>query len=227
VVTAVTGGSYGHFRLECRNRGYTWPVHRKLTIALVVVALGAVALSACKEPSPASGTRVLLVGDSIFAASRDNLKNSLTEAGWDPIVQAQAGSAIEDWVSQIPIAIGNAGGSPNIVVVELGTNDCGTVACVDLTPHIDALMRQLAFADAVLWLTVQTDALIPEKPDYVNSEIEAAEHRWSNLFIVDMGGLFEGHDDWRKDGTHPNITGSNEMVELILDALEPFRPEAG
>lgn len=129
-------------------------------------------------------------------------------------------------MGQLPIAIANAGGSPNIVVVELGTNDCGTVACTNLTPHIDALMRQLDFADAVLWLTVQTDALIPEKPDYVNSEIKAAANRWSKLFIVDMGDLFEGHDDWRKDGTHPNITGSNEMVKLILDALEPFRPTA-
>ena len=167
---------------------------------------------------------MLLIGDSIFAASRGNLQNSLREAGWDPTVQAQAGSAIEDWVLQLPIAIANAGGSPNIVVIELGTNDCGTVACVDLTPHIDALMRQLTFADAVLWLTVQTDALIPEKPDYVNSEIKAAADRWSNLFIVDMGSRFEGHDDWRKDGTHPNITGSNQMIQLILDELDPFRP---
>ena len=199
---------------------------RRLTAALVVVALGAVALSGCKEPSPASGNRVLLVGDSIFAASRDNLQNSLRDEGWDSIVQAQAGTAIQDWVPVIQDAVETAG-SPNIVVIELGTNDCGTVACVDLTPHIDALMRQLAFADAVLWLNVQTDALIPDDPGYVNSEIEAAEHRFPNLFIVDMGGLFEGHDDWRKDGTHPNIVGSNEMVKLILDELEPFRPTAG
>jgi GDSL-like Lipase/Acylhydrolase family len=203
------------------------PPFRKLTVALVVIAVGAMALASCKQPSPASGNRVLLVGDSIFAASRDHLRNSLSEAGWDPVVQAQAGSAIEDWVSQLHIAIENAGGSPNLVVIELGTNDCGTVACTNLAPHIDAIMRQLDFADAVLWLTVQTDALIPEKPDYVNSQIEAAAGRWPKLFIVDMGGLFEGHDDWRKDGTHPNIKGSNEMVNLILDELEGFRPTAG
>src|SRR3990172_11139528 len=97
---------------------------RTLIAAIAVVALGAVELAGCKEPSPASGNRVLLVGDSIFAASRGNLQNTFREAGWDPIVQAQAGSAIEDWVLQIPVAIANAGGSPNIVVIELGTNDC-------------------------------------------------------------------------------------------------------
>jgi lysophospholipase L1-like esterase len=76
----------------------------------------------------------------------------------------------------------------------------------------------------VIWLTVQHDALIPHDPAYVNYEIEAASARWPNLFIADMGSLFEGHPEWRSDGTHPNAEGQRQMATLIARALAPFRP---
>ena len=97
--------------------------------AIVVVVLAAVAGVGCKEPSPVSGARVLLVGDSIFAGSRATLEQELVSEGWDPVVQAQAGTTIEDWSTVIQKAVEFA--HPNVVVVELGTNDCGTVACVN------------------------------------------------------------------------------------------------
>ncbi len=201
------------------------PPKRNLVAALVVIVLLAVTLSACKEPGPAQGNRLLLVGDSIFAGSVEALEAALIPEGWDPFFQSQAGTTIEDWAAHIQPAIDAS--HPDVVVIELGTNDCGTVACVNLEPYIDRLMQKLAFADAVLWLTVQTDTIIPEKPDYVNSQIKAAAGRWSNLFIIDMATYFEGHTEWRDDGTHPNAEGQRQMANLIANSLQPFKPEAG
>jgi lysophospholipase L1-like esterase len=148
----------------------------------------------------------------------------LAGEGWDPVVQAQAGTTIEDWSDQIQKAVDF--GHPQVVVIELGTNDCGTVACVNLDPYIDGLMQHLTFADAVLWLTVQDDTIIPDNPGFVNAAIKSASSRWSNLFIVDMATYFHGHDEWRSDGTHPNAEGQRQMASLIANALEPFRPQA-
>lgn len=207
--------------------GYKGPMHtplHKLAVALVAVILGAVTVAGCKEPTPASGNRLLLVGDSIFALSRGTLEEVLKAEGWEPFVSATGGTTIEDWSTGIQPAVELS--DPNVVVVELGTNDCGPVGCVNLAPYIDALMRQLTSADAVLWLTVQTDKAIPQKPDYVNFEIEAAVARWPNLFLVDMGSAFEGHPEWTDDGIHPNAEGERQMAALVAESLRPFLPRA-
>ena len=196
---------------------------RKAASGLLVLIVSAVSFAACKGPAPARGNRVLLVGNSIFAASRDTLTAALQADGWDPVVNAFPGTTIEFWSTDIQKGIAKE--KPDIVVLELGTNDCGTVPCTQLGPYIDELMRKLTSVDAVLWLTVQHDALIPHDPAYVNFEIESAAARWPNLFLVDMGSLFDGHPEWRKDGTHPTAEGQLRMATLIVDALRPFKPK--
>ena len=192
-----------------------------MTTGLAVLLLG-VTLSACRTQEPAPGNRLLLVGDSIVAGSKATTNPILTYAGWDPVVQAQAGTGIEDWANFIEQPVGKF--LPDAVVVELGTNDCGTLPCRDLQPYIDRLMGHLSSIKVVVWLTVQTDAIIPYEPEYVNFQIESAAARWPNLTTADMGALFEGHNDWRTDGTHPNEFGQRQMAKLIVQALEPYKP---
>ena len=184
--------------------------------------LAATVFAACRKEEPAAGNRLMLVGDSIFHQSESTLDGSLRAAGWNPSVEAFPGTTIEFWSTDIVKAL--AKDNPNIIVIELGTNDCGTVPCVPLAPYIDALMRNIPSSIPVLWLTVQTDALIPKKPEYVNNEINAASGRWPNLWIVDMGSLFEGHNDWRSDGIHPNAEGQRQIAKLVEHELEPFKP---
>ena len=188
----------------------------------LVVALATVA---CIEPEPVSGNKVLVVGDSIMNMSRDEVQGALLADGWDPRIEAEGGTTILQWAERFPLL--QFVDQPNLVVIELGTNDCSPEECPDLDPYIDRIMQNTSSADAVLWLNVREDNPLLDRRDWVNDELESAAARWPKLFIADMKGEFEGRDDLStRDGIHFNDQGQEAFAEFIREQIEPFRPRA-
>lgn len=196
--------------------------NRRLVGTLVALALIAVLATSCNDPTPSTGNRLLVVGDSLTALTRNNVLSVLREAGWDTTIDAESGTSIEDWAPRLPDIVSFT--HPDIVVIELGTNDCDVKGCPDLAPIIDGVMRTLADIKNVLWVNVQDDTFYPKHADYVNFAIEAADARWPNMFPVDLASRFDGHPEWRADGLHFNTTGAFQYATLLVEALQEFAP---
>ena len=194
----------------------------RASLLAAALLVGLVA-AACVNPEPVSGNKVLLVGDSLMNQSRGAVTDALTADGWDVRIQAQGSTTITQWAERFPLL--DYAEDPNIIVIELGTNDCSPEDCPNLQPYIDEIMKYTTSADAVVWLNVLEDNPLVDRRDWVNDQIEQAVSRHPKLFLADMNGEFEGRDEVHTpDGIHFNDEGQKEFAEFIREQLEPFKP---
>jgi len=212
--------------VPARNR------NRRTLVAIVAVLALVTITAAAGGGERVSGTRVLVIGDSILNFSQTEVSNALAGAGWQAVVDGRSGSTIEGWDAAVgPDA---ALARPDVAVVELGTNDCNN-PCDDLSSAIDGIVEQLIDhgAGAVLWLNVQTvrsppipgAPLYPVHADYVNYAIEQAAVRWPEMQVVDFSSVFAQHPEWHlADGLHPNALGSQALAFLISASLHQWLP---
>ena len=169
--------------------------------------------------SAVDGNRVLLVGDSLLYGSTDQVTSALTSEGWDPVVAAVSGTSIEDWTASMAELI--AVNQPDVIVIELGTNDCNAT-CTGLADAIDALMSSVPATIPVYWLDVQEQPSYPVYAAEVNDELLAAAARYAQITLVDMDARFRDHPEWHvDDGLHFNADGAEQLASLIADALTP------
>jgi len=198
--------------------------HRFRAGLLSLVAATMLLASACGDDieitRPAA---VLLVGDSILAQASDELSAALRDEGWHPIVDSRPGSAIsgevivpEGWPERISNLVRVS--KPDVVVVELGTNGCGS--CPSLAAGIDGVMEELHGVERVYWLNVKEHAPIPERPAALNEALDAATDRWDNLEVLDMNERF-GDDPalTLADDIHLSPEGVHVLAQLVVDAL--------
>ena len=197
--------------------------------ALVVIALvvggsliwAATASSRSAAAPRARGHRVLLVGDSLLWQSTPQVTAALKTDGWDPTITDYPATTIGDWAPKMARLVGDA--KPDVVVVELGTNDC-TAACPNIAAVIDQLLRAVPRATPVYWLNVQNQPKYPAHPESVNDALAAARDRWSNLTLVDMSARFRNHPEWHvRDGLHFTPAGSDQLAALIAQTLAAAR----
>jgi lysophospholipase L1-like esterase len=146
--------------------------------------------------------------------------------GWEPTIEAVGSTTITYWADRVQVF--QAFEQPDIVVIELGTNDCSNVGCVPLGPYIDQIMSSIPSSNAVLWLNVQEDVPPPfdADRDFVNGALAEADQRWPNMYLIDLNGHFAAHPEWHNpDGVHFNDLGQQEFGRFLADALESFKPE--
>jgi hypothetical protein len=198
-------------------------ITRRLRAPFLLLLLAFVA-AACAPQHVAQSTKVLVVGDSLMRSSRDAVAGSLTNDGWDPRIEAISGTRIVDWAPKFGFLVGSF--QPGVVVVELGTNDCTQRGCTDLGPYINQVMSTVPSSTPVLWLNTQED--VPGAFDvnrsYVNGQLEAADARWPNFYLLDFSGHFEDHPEWHgPDGVHFSDEGIAEFARFITDELDRFK----
>ena len=195
-------------------------------MALVLAALVPVAwvsaASSRTEPKPvARGNKVLVVGDSLTWQSAPQVTAALRADGWDPTIEAVAGTTVGTWANKVGTLV--AEHDPDVVVVELGTNNC-TAECPHIASVIDRLLRNVPRSIPVLWLNVQAQPNYPAHPESVNDALAAAAERWPTVTLVDMSARFRNHPDWHEeDGLHFTATGSAELGKLMAEALHSER----
>jgi lysophospholipase L1-like esterase len=107
---------------------------------------------------------------------------------------------------------------PDVVVVELGTNGCGS--CYTIDAGIDAVMRELASVRTVYWVNVKDNSPIPPDPPAVNAALQRATTRYTNLHIIDMNRRFASHPELLlPDRIHFNYVGIGVFARMIAAAL--------
>jgi lysophospholipase L1-like esterase len=202
------------------------PGSRRGALVVVTGLLAVLALTIASTPTAViRGRRVLVIGDSIMLQSHDDVQSALTAAGWQPTVYAKGGTNVAYWIR--PAATLVARLHPDVVVVELGTNDCGD--CAGVGWDVDRVMASFADAGLVAWLNVQQDAPYPPQPDAINLTLASALAWWDNTKIVDFNRAFAGHPEWHAgtpSGVHLSPDGEHALAQLIVAALPPARPGA-
>jgi lysophospholipase L1-like esterase len=194
--------------------------HIGLGAAIVALVLFAV-WATNRAPSP-PGT-VLLVGDSLFFQSADELTQMVEADGWSVDVQAGIGSGIvgggllpSEWETHLAPIVEEK--DPEVVVIELGTNGCGP-SCDGLAREIDAVLQTVDEADVVVWLTVRT-APTPDAARIINQEIDGAQNRWGNLVVAPMDRWFAGRSDLiDPDNVHLNAAGQHHLAQNVTEVI--------
>jgi len=168
--------------------------------------------------STPTGNRVLLVGDSLLWQSETQVTAALKLDGWDATIAASPGTTIEGWAAKMAKLV--AKNDPDVIVVELGTNNCTVDECPRIARAIDKLMRHVPKTTPVHWLNVQNQPTYPAHPESVNNALAAATDRWSNITLVDMSAHFRNHPEWHQDdGLHFTTTGSEQLAALMMNAV--------
>ena len=108
---------------------------------------------------------------------------------------------------------------PEVIVVELGYNDCG----FDLTgygTHIDNFMANIPSDTPVHWLTMADVNQQFTCDETINAALDAARSQWTNLSIFDFRSHMQGHPEWTVDGTHLNQNGQWAYASWLHDELD-------
>jgi hypothetical protein len=195
---------------------------RPVALAALIVGL---ALVAALDPrtSGAMGNRALLVGDSIFFQTREELDAVLTDEGWQPHVAALPATTIADWVEPLGALVEEH--APDVVVVELGTNE--DVDRPDLGHDVLRILRRLSGVDRVVWLNVQEDAEYPRGAGAINHVVESSLVWADNAELLDFSGHFADHTEWHAlepEGVHMSVSGEQELARFVAAALGRAEP---
>ena len=164
--------------------------------------------------SRADGNKLLVLGDSILAATASRYGGSMCSAlvplGWSVAVEAEAGQMVGFGRTVLKDRIYEGW---NAAVVFLGTNYGGSATNYsrDLTAIVDALApRPTLLLTASLFKPVMQD---------VNTVIRTVASKYPNVAILDWGTASAQPGLMNRDNVHPNDTGRQVLVGSIAAAL--------
>jgi len=191
-----------------------------LAAVLVVVVFGAVQLAQRVHGDPKPS--VVIVGDSITALGRDQLMRTLGP-GYSLAIDGHSGFRVAE---QLPAARRLAGGNPEQVVINLGTNDVGTEVPPDQAAASLAEMVAL-FPDArcIHLVTINesmgipTLSLGPERAAALNDRIRALAATDPRIRIVDWAQMVRDYEVVHGPGSatvdtvHPTLGAQQALVD--------------
>jgi lysophospholipase L1-like esterase len=164
--------------------------------------------------SRADGNKLLVLGDSILAATASRYGGAMCSAlvplGWSVAVEAEAGQMVGFGRTVLKDRIYEGW---NAAVVFLGTNYGGSATNYsrDLTAIIDALApRPTLLLTATLFKPVMQD---------VNAVIRTVASKYPNVVVLDWGTAAAQPGLMNRDNVHPNDTGRQVLVGSIATAL--------
>jgi hypothetical protein len=163
----------------------------------------------------ADGNRVLMIGDSILAATAEPYSEemcaSLVPLGWSVEVNAETAQAIEFGMEVLDSRL-RAGW--DAVVIFLGNNYNGQPQAFDL--QVRAIIERLAPRPVVLVTVSEYERRQAE----VNYILRAMVNEYDQVRVVDWAAATAADDDLiRGDGLHPTDAGRQILVSLITSAL--------
>lgn len=205
-------------------RDRTVPVWLALAVVVGLLAVSGAAAVADRHVVGPPGP-VLLVGDSLFFQSTNELERTLRGDGWNVRTVAVPGAGIAGggymdgftWGGELRRQVEEV--RPTVAVVELGTNGCGE-GCTSLPDAIDDVLDSLEGVELVLWLTVRTGAARPRGAATINAELENAAQTVVYLDVLRYDRWFTGRSDLvRPDGVHLSPRGQRAMAHRVRAAL--------
>jgi hypothetical protein len=204
--------------------------HRQVPVwAAMAVTLGLVAVSAggaiADRHAAAPPGPVLLVGDSLFFQSADELQRALRGDGWTVDIVAYPGAGIAGggyeskfrWPPRLEHEVERV--HPRVAVVELGTNGC-VYACSSVPSAIDGIVDSLEGVDLILWLTVRTGAPRPRSAAKINDDLDDAADTIVDLQLLPYDKWFVGRGELiTPDGVHLTPVGQRALAHRVRAAL--------
>jgi hypothetical protein len=205
-------------------------------VTLMAVALVAVFATGCKREIT---KEVLFVNDSVTHQSIINIveqMNSVPNGAPAARYAPTFGSSIpgagllqipgvppEDvkayWHAHLTSLIEHV--NPEVLVVELGYNDCGR-DLADYPASIDNFMDNIPAETPVHWLTMADVNNQRTCDETINAALNDATSRFSNLSLFDFAAHSQGHPEWSVDGTHLSADGRADYASWLhaqLDAI--------
>jgi lysophospholipase L1-like esterase len=204
-----------------------------------LVLLTGAALAGCLPyTGPASGPRLAQVGNSLTVLTADEVTALGNARGWRVWTDGVVGESVPARRDEIDRA---AADRPDVVVIELGTNDVAGPALQPAGSARQAAFTQIvgnmrsAFASAsasgtgcVIWVTPgdkATGAGYSWDPAVFNSlarsyagEVVAEAQRHTNTTWADWALFMSGHPTWlQSDGIHLTTAGQQAFAQMIID----------
>ena len=165
------------------------------------------------------GSRVLLIGDSIFASTSSRYGNemcsTLTLLGWQVAMEAEAGRFV-DFGQKVLRSRFDEGW--DAVVVFLGTNYDGNIA------NYETRLREIVETVWPTKMVLLTTASFRESQREVNESIRRMREEYDNITVLNWGAIAETPGVISKDGVHLTTDGRAVMATAVARALE-FAPD--
>ncbi|MFM9138388.1 MAG: SGNH/GDSL hydrolase family protein [Actinomycetota bacterium] len=166
-----------------------------------------------------SGSRVLIIGDSIIASTSSRYGNemcsTLTKLGWQVAVEAQAG----EFIDFAPKVVGRRlEESWDTVVLFLGTNFDGN------GKYYEATLRETLAAFGPTPMVVLTTAEFRPAQREVNEIIRRVALDHPHMTLLDWSQIAKNPGVIGSDGVHLTANGRDVLVTSIARALE-FAPD--
>jgi hypothetical protein len=173
-------------------------------------------LPAPSSPAPVAAPSVFFIGDSITDAATPWLLAYLP--GWRTGFDAVVGRSS---VSGVSIAATLAAGEPppDVVVVELGTNDADPAAFL-VNAH--AILASLREVPLVIWQTAHQPAAYTVDVNLAIAQVTAS---FPNTVVADWD-RFVPPEDLVSDGVHPQTVHDDDMARLIVPLLSSWNTVA-
>jgi len=185
------------------------------------------------EPYRGAGAKVAVIGDSITFVARDEIRAALTSGGFAPSVAGLYGYTA---TGAAPTALSYVATAPDIVVVELGTNDATELAypASTATPatYRDAMRRITeAFPGACVAVTTvttdRTKSALHFRADAWNAAARGIDDWLRTTYpnVIDWQSAIH-HDGLagtplvQDDEVHPDPRGAAVLAQLDVDAAE-------
>jgi lysophospholipase L1-like esterase len=161
-------------------------------------------------------------------------KRNEGHSGWgiSTVTQYSNGNAGIASVIPSPAFDNDNGGTPNIILLHIGTNDATESTADEMTDRLASLMDQImdAAPDALLlvaeirplsWAESVINAYNKEIPGLVQTRAAAGGH----IVFVDMNTGFDSSTMINSDNIHPNSEGYQFMADRWYSVIGPLLPE--
>jgi len=156
--------------------------------------------------------KVIIVGDSISVASETAYRDALPLDQLD--VVATSGIRLGAQRDAIDLAVAT---NPDVLVIELGTNDV-PVGESDLLDQVDEVLAETAALPCVRWVTV----FVPDHEEEVaalNDHLHQAAESQANLELIDWFQMYQDDPGLMSgDGLHPNADGSAALAKAVAES---------
>ncbi len=201
-------------------------------VCTLVAAAGVLALTGCTNgsetnaSSPGDGTAastvvvtatvapfgprdIIIIGDSISVGSEEEFHDALPLD--NVTVVATSGIRLRGQRDAIEFA---AAAEPDVLVIELGTNDV-PMGEPEFLDEIDDVLAETDSLACVRWVTVYAPNF-EEEVAAINDHLHDAAESHENLELVDWFQMVQDDPDLLSDdGLHPNDAGSVALAEAV------------
>lgn len=186
---------------------------RKYLLILALFLVGS-----CADDSK---PKVGIIGDSITFLTTAEVENTLTDQGYQVVSRSDLGITIENSRTN---ALFISEYDPEVVVINLGTNDAGNVDYVTSTQKYNEMLNLFSGCKVIVNLSLPHEfghEVPAEKQEFLksfNEFLDGLESILDNVVIVDWAKATYENPEWVPDGVHP--TATKEYAGLISNAVE-------